>query len=160
MRSARLLAGIILLASGILSAQASHGYVFAAPGGVSGGGTASTLHGGGGFEALVWRRWAGVGAEAGWLGPIRRLGSGVGVLSPNGYFHFGGDRLRGIDPFATAGYTMFFRRESESAFNFGAGLNWWFRDDIGLKFEVRDHVDPERSTTVHFWGFRFGVTFR
>jgi hypothetical protein len=161
MRPALVVVAVAVLAPLSLAAQSSHGYVFVAPGGVSGGGaTRSTLHGGAGFEALVWRRWAGVGAEAGWVGPIRQLGSGVGVLSPNGYFHFGGDRARGIDPFVTAGYTMFFRRETESLFNFGAGLNWWFRDSTGLKFEFRDHVDSEGRVTAHFWGFRFGVTFR
>ena len=161
MRSAVCLLWAVLLGTALVRAQSSHGYVFIAPGGVSGGGaTQAALHGGGGFEALVWRRWAGVGAEAGWIGPIRRLGSGVGTVSPNGYFHFGGDRARGIDPFATAGYSMFFRRETESLFNFGAGLNWWVRDNVGLKFEFRDHVNPERRTTAHFWGFRFGVTFR
>lgn len=161
MRRALIVTVVAGIAAVTLPAQSSHGYVFVAPGGLSAGsGTQATLHGGGGFEALVWRRWAGVGAEAGWIGPIQRLGSGLGTLSPNGYFHFGGDRLRGIDPFVTAGYSMFFRRNAESLFNFGGGLNWWFRDDVGLKFEIRDHVDPERFRTDHFWGFRFGVTFR
>jgi hypothetical protein len=157
-----LFCALITLSAGVtLHAQSSHGYVFAAPGGISaGGGTDATLHGGVGFEAIVWRRWAGVGAEAGWLGPVERLGSGVGTVSPNGYFHFGGDRLRGIDPFVTAGYTMFIRSGTENLFNFGGGLNWWFRDNVGLKFEIRDHVDSDRFRTLHYWGFRFGVTFR
>jgi hypothetical protein len=153
--------GLAFLTAASVSAQSSHGYAFVAPGGFSVAGfTEATLHGGGGFEAIVVRRWVGVGAEVGWLGPMERIGSGVGVLSPNGYFHFAGDRLRGIDPFATAGYTMFFRSGTESLFNFGGGLNWWFRDGIGLKFEIRDHVNPERTRSVHYWGFRFGVTFR
>ncbi|HET8550627.1 MAG TPA: hypothetical protein VFL57_21600 [Bryobacteraceae bacterium] len=161
MRSALKVVAVGLFVAGVLAAQSSHGYAFVAPGGVSASGvTEATLHGGGGFEALVWRRWAGVGAEVGWLGPIKRLGSGVGVLSPNGYFHFGGDRMRGIDPFVTVGYTMFFRRDTDSLFNFGAGLNWWFRDKAGLKFEFRDHVDKESRLTAHFWSFCFGVTFR
>lgn len=142
------------------AAQSSHGYVFVAPGGQSAGGrTFATAHAGGGFEAIL-KRYVGVGADLGYVAPTERLGSGVGVVSPNGYFHIGGDHYRGIDPFVTAGYTAFIRTRTRSLFNFGGGMNWWITDGKGLKFEFRDHVDAGGATTIHFWSIRLGLTFR
>jgi hypothetical protein len=31
---------------------------------------------------------------------------------------------------------------------------------VGLRLEFRDHVWSEDGDAVHFWGVRFGVTFR
>jgi hypothetical protein len=154
------LSALILLAvltAAPLLAQSSHGYVFAAPGAISAGGFSSaTLHAGGGFEAIVWRRWIGVGGEGGYLTPTNNWDGGLGVVSPNAYVHFGGDRFRGIDPFATVGYSLLFRSSTANAINYGGGLNWWIGEGAGLKFEVRDHAHDG----AHYWGIRFGVTFR
>ena len=43
-----------------------------------------------------------------------------------------------------------------NAFNYGGGLNWWIGERVGLKFEIRDQY----GDSVHYWGMRFGVTFR
>jgi hypothetical protein len=43
--------------------------------------------------------------------------------------------------------------------NFGGGVNWWWRDRMGLKVEFRDHVAAEGGN-YHIWGVRFGLTFR
>lgn len=151
-----LAAAALLITTAAAQAQSSHGYIFAGPGGASNGGTQSGAQAGGGFEVMA-RRYIGVGAEGGWTGSFQRFGSGVAFVSPNGYFHFAGDRLSGVDPYVTAGYTLLFRDNfSKNAVNYGVGLNWWTRDDLGVKLEFRDHVGNDR----HYWAIRFGLTFR
>lgn len=134
-----------------------HGYVFAAPGATSEG--TGTLHFGGGGEGLVYKG-LGVGAELGYVAPWRGFGDGLGTFSANGSYHF---RPRNSEsrvvPFVTSGYTLLFRNGTAHAFNFGGGLNYWFRDRVGLRFEFRDHVWPGNHT-VHILGFRVGMTFR
>lgn len=154
----KLSALIVLLSIGFISAipmtaQESHGYLFIAPGSSSG---RSTLQAGGGFEALVYRRLVGVGAEAGYVAPTRNLDLGFGVVSPNVYFHVPIERSTNVDPYFTLGYSLLFRTGTQNAFNYGGGINWWFRPQTGLKLELRDHT----YSGVHYWGVRFGINFR
>ena len=142
-----------------LWAQGSHGYVFAGPGGNTASGyTSKTLHIGAGGEK-VFSPGIGVGIEVGYLGQNGRFSSGLGLVSPNGYYHFL-DRRGKADPFVTAGYTLLFRTDAANLFNYGAGLNYWLSDHLGAKVEFRDHVYGRDSRSMHYWGFRFGVTFR
>jgi hypothetical protein len=114
---------------------------------------------GGGGEH-VFGPGIGIGAELGAVGPWRNYRSAIGMFSVNGSYHFLRDR-RKIDPFAGGGYTLGFRSGSINLGNFGGGLNYWFGDRIGLRVEFRDHVYASgRSPDVHYWGFRFGITFR
>jgi hypothetical protein len=143
------------------SAQTSHGYFFVAPGAAScsGCGNSMTLHFGGGGEG-IFGKGIGIGAELGYLTPREDMSDGLGVFSPNGYFHFGGkNRSRKADPFVTAGYTLLFRGGHANLWNFGGGLNYWFGDRVGLKVELRDHVWSVNGTE-HYWGVRIGITFR
>ena len=64
----------------------SYGYVFAAPGGTSGGG-GGTLHIGGGGEG-VFKNGAGIGAELGYVSPFESVRDGLGLFSINGSYHF------------------------------------------------------------------------
>lgn len=64
-----------------------------------------------------------------------------------------------MDPFVTAGYTLFFRSGHANLWNFGGGLNYWFASRLGLKVELRDHIWPENGAT-HYWGVRIGLNFR
>ena len=157
-----LLAAFLLLAFSFgAAAQYSHGYAFGAPGGISTrGANQATVHAGAGFDVLVWRKWVGFGAEAGYLTPTDSIDSGVFVTSPNGYLHIPVDWDRRLDPFVTAGYSLFFRSSTRNLWNFGGGMNWWLADRWGLRFEVRDHVDSGSRSTVHYWNLRFGVSFR
>jgi len=142
--------------------SAGHGYVFAAPGGASSGGfTQSTFHLGGGGEAPVWGNLA-LGAEIGWLAPASQLDGGFGVFSINPSYRFrtGSENSRAI-PFVTGGYSLFFRRETANAFNLGGGVDYWFRDKLRMRVEVRDHIrNPRFNRPIHFWQVRVGLTFR
>ncbi len=134
-----------------------HGYAFVAPGGASGG--AATLHFGVGGEALVYKG-LGVGGEIGYLGPARSLGEGFGVFSPDVSYHFLNASKSGkVVPFVTGGYSLLFRSGVANAVNFGGGVNYWFKDRVGLRLEFRDHI-PAHSELSHFYGFRIGLTFR
>lgn len=134
-----------------------HGYVFAAPGGVSGDGqTSAALHLGAGGEALV-HRGLGVGAEIGYLANPRLL-AGAGLLSVNGSYHFAsGQPAAKAVPFITGGYSLGFRSGVANLVNVGGGVNYWFKDQLGLRVEFRDHL---YASEVHLWSFRFGLAFR
>jgi hypothetical protein len=150
----------VLLLCGVAAAQHSNGYVFIAPGAVTGGGESmSTLHFGGGGEAILGKG-IGFAAEIGAIGPTRALGESIGAASLNGSFHFMRRKDRRVDPYVTAGYTLIFRSGTENLFNVGGGLNYWFANRLGLKVELRDHVMSECCGTAHFWGVRAGIAFR
>ena len=136
----------------------SSGYFFVAPGGVTGGGGA-TLHLGAGGELGVIRGF-GVAAELGGLGPTSKFSSLLGVFSLNGAYHFMHSSDGRLDPFATAGYSLFFRSGHENLANFGGGANYWFLKKLGLRLEFRDHVLSSPGPTLHYWNFRFGVAVR
>ncbi len=134
------------------------GYVFAGPGGTSGGGT-GTLQIGGGGEGLL-KGGVGVGAELAYLTPIRSVGDGIGMFSVNGSYHF----LKASDsgklvPFVTGGYTGFFRSGYANGVNFGGGVNYWFKPRVGLRVEFRDSFFAQ-DTSNHFMNVRVGITFR
>ncbi len=148
-----------------LLAQSSNGYVFFAPGGASCcGNTSMTVHFGGGGEAVLWKG-IGAGAELGALAFRQDFtDSLVGLLSLNGYYHFVHEKNRKADPFVTAGYSLMFRSGHANLFNFGGGLNYWLDRRLRLRLEFRDHVRSvgalDLGGDIHYWGVRFGLTFR
>jgi hypothetical protein len=153
---------VILLAAILPSAVAAQnkehrgqGYVFVAPTSFTEGGGA--LHVGVGGEGLVYKG-LGIGGEIGYLGVTEDLSPGIGVASLNGSYNF--LRSRRLSPFLTGGPTLVFARDFGGiVMNLGGGLHWWFKDHIGLRFEVRDHFAPE-SGSSHAIGFRIGLAFR
>ena len=155
---------VILLAVLLPSAAAAQskerlgqGYVFVAPTSTTEGGFG--LHIGGGGEGLVYNG-LGVGGEIGYLGSADGLRDGIGVLSTNISYHFTkATKSRKFAPFVTSGYSMVFRGSAINSVNIGGGANWWFKDRIGLRLELRDHV-PLRSGAIHFFGVRIGLAFR
>ncbi len=153
-----LLAGLLVVSCSIASAQRSHGYLFIAPGGASGGGaTVMTLHLGAGGDFILGKG-IGIGGEIGALGPRHDYADSLfGLASVNGSYHFPASDK--IDPFVTAGYSLGFRSGTENFFNFGGGLNFWFIPRLGLRLEIRDHVAREFGQSLHFWGVRFGLAF-
>ena len=133
------------------------GYVFVAPTSTTEGGFG--LHIGVGGEGLVYKG-LGVGGEIGYLGSADGLSDGIGVLSTNISYHFTkATKSRKFAPFVTSGYSMVFRRSAINSINIGGGANWWFKERIGLRLELRDHI-PLRSESVHFFGVRIGFAFR
>ena len=150
---------LVALFTSSLSAQVPYpkgsGYVFIAPGAISGGETTATLHFGGGGDVLLYEGLA-AGAEVGYLAPIRAPGDGFGILSANLSYYFA-RRQRRLVPFVTGGYSLAFRSGTANGGNFGGGVEYWFRDHVGVRFEFRDHLFS--SDSPHFYGFRFGVAF-
>jgi hypothetical protein len=133
------------------------GYFFVAP-------TATTagdfgLHIGGGGEGLVYKG-LGVGGEIGYLGVSQELSRGIGVLSPNVSYNFTKASKSGkFAPFVTSGYTLLFGSDALHAANVGGGVNWWFKDHLGLRLEFRDHVALQFGS-AHIFGVRIGLAFR
>jgi hypothetical protein len=154
----------LALAPALASAQSAderrgQGYVFVAPGAASGGGTTASLHFGVGGEGLVYKG-LGAGGEIGYFAPARGLGEGFGIFSANGSYHFrDSTSSRKLIPFVTGGYSLLFHSGTAHAFNVGGGVNYWFRDRLGLRLEFRDHV-LTNGGTVHYYGFRIGLAFR
>jgi len=155
---------VMTLAPSIGTAQSEkehwgQGYVFVAPGAISSAGTTATLHFGVGGEGLV-QKGLGIGGEIGYLGPVRGLQEGLGLFSAAGSYHFKNASGSGkLVPFVTGGYSLIFREGKTNGGNFGGGVNYWFRERVGLRLEFRDQVFTQ-GRTAHFYGFRIGLAFR
>ena len=146
----------------------SQGFVYVAPGGALTRVFAGDAFVFGGRRRVVMKNGIGVGADAGVIGLL--FTGTTGTLSLNGSYHFRRERL--VDPFVTAGYSLFFDRtatsfvfgtethqENLSLFNFGGGTNLWFSRHVGAKLELRDHVHPGGGSTVHYMEFMLGLAF-
>ncbi len=146
---------LTLIGAGAMMAQ-SHGYVFVAPGAANIGGTSAALiHLGIGGEAVL-PMGIGAGAELGFLG--RTSLDVLGTASLNGYYHF--NRGGSWKPFATAGYSNFFTITGHNNLaNIGGGLNYWYKDHMGIKLEVRDHFSTG-TNSANYLEFRFGFDFK
>lgn len=133
------------------------GYLFFAPGAITGGGASvGTFHFGGGGEGFLYRGFA-AGAEIGYVAPWKSGRSGIGLLSLDASFHV--KRTRSLSPFLAGGYSLGFRSGHFNAFNYGGGINWWLGEHTGVRLEFRDHI-PTQTTEVHYFGFRIGFAFR
>jgi hypothetical protein len=133
------------------------GYFFVAPTTTTAGGFG--LHIGGGGEGLVYKG-LGVGGEIGYIGAARELNRGIGVLSPNVSYNFTNASKSGkLAPFVTSGYSLLIGSDALHAVNVGGGVNWWFKDHLGLRLEFRDHV-ALRFGSTHIFGVRIGLAFR
>lgn len=145
-----------LMASATVARGQALGYVIAGPAGVSGffRSPGTSMHAAGGGEALLGGL-VGVGGEAGLLA---NSSSVLWVISANGVAHVGAAR---VSPFVTGGYTRMGGGEGGfNAWNAGAGLDFWARSRLGLRFEFRDHIRPDSRGTVHYWTIRGGLLFR
>src|SRR5262245_6946838 len=143
---------ILLVATPALaSAQPSNerrSYInaFLAPGIVTdGNGVGPTVHIGVGYDRFLHRGF-GIGGEIGYAGFAPAPGLGAGVASFNTAYHF--RRAEKFVPFVTGGYSLLFRSGTLSATNFGGGFNYWFRDGLGFRLELRDHM-AIRDTNLH-----------
>jgi hypothetical protein len=111
---------------------------------------------GGGGERLLYRG-LGIGGEIGYLSTTDSLGNGLGLGSVNLAYHFNHNGK--VAPFVTGGASTAFRGGAAAGGgNFGGGIQYWPKDHLGLRFEVRDHVFS--SDSPHLFSFRVGVTFR
>ncbi len=138
-----------------------HGYAYFAPGWAGETGT-WTAHVGAGGEGFFVTN-VGLGADVGYLTPIRSWSDGIGTFSPNLIARFRAKSAENrVEPFVSGGYTLFFRQGTCSGVNFGGGVNYWFKDRVGLRFELRDSVmiPGGDARATHFVGLRIGLTFR
>jgi hypothetical protein len=155
---------LLVLAASQLNAQTTsseyrgHGYAFGAVGGATGS-SDPLFHAGVGGERLLYKGF-GIGGELGYLWVGERPDAGLGVASVDAQYHFlNASQSRKVVPFVTGGYSLLFRSGALNAVNLGGGVNYWFKERVGLRFEVRDHFPPENAD-AHFIGFRVGITFR
>jgi hypothetical protein len=129
-------------------------YLFGAPGVFISEG-AATMEFGGGAEWFVSRVFA-MGVDGSVMIYPECLDCGGYLLgSVNGsYYPLRGNKL---SPFVTAGIGGAGGEASVTLFNFGGGFNYWAREGLGFRIEIRDHVDTEFA--VHNISLRIGVTF-
>lgn len=161
----RLIPGFLLLGlvPALAFAQApkehrGYGYVFFAPGFTTPGGT-GTAHIAGGGEVSLYKG-LGVGPEIGYVTPFRSFADGIGVGSLNGSYHFRPRRSQeDFTIFVTGGYSLAFRQGTANLANIGVGVNYWFRERMGLRPEVRDHFNVT-GRIGQIIGFRIGLLFR
>jgi hypothetical protein len=114
-----------------------------------------------------------VGAEVGPLIPWSPPGSGGfgfsnanGLGSANIAYHFLPETTdRKLEPFLTAGYSLFFHELSipgrgltgtQSGYNAGGGANLWLQRKTAIRLEVRH----QSSVWYKTMDVRIGVTFR
>jgi len=112
-----------------------------------------TAHVGVGIDRFLSRGF-GVGGEIGYLGAAVAPGVGSALASVNSAYHF--NRADKFVPFVTGGYSLLVGSVTENARNFGAGFNYWFREGLGFRLEMRDHI----AIPGHALGLRLGLTFR
>ena len=135
-----------------LFAQKPRGYtydnLFVAPGG--GSGSKVPLHFGFGLEHALDKGFR-IGGEIGLTkASIRAVDGGgdSGILSANGSYYFPAPDSRKLIPFVSGGYSLGFRGNAVSGFNFGGGVYYFF-----FRVEFRDHVFQGE----HVYGFRISV---
>jgi hypothetical protein len=131
------------------------GYVFGGAGAATGGFSNGIFSFGAGGEGLVTKGF-GLGAELGYVAPFERAGDGIGVFSADTSYRF--NRTARLVPFVTGGYSAAFRSGASHGGNFGGGVDYWIKERVGLRFEVRDHVFS--SDSPHLFQFRVGLSFR
>ncbi len=153
---------ILLLAGTAAFAQEpkGQGYVFAGPGVRKAPASSDGLvHVGGGGEGFVYKG-LGLGAEIGYAFPSERVNAGIGIGSANVSYHFREATAgRKLVPFLTGGASVGFRRGTVGLANYGGGLTCWLKENLGLRFEVRDHAEVGPGS-VHLVSFRVGISFR
>ena len=119
----------------------------------------SAMHFGGGGE-FDFYKGIGFAIDVGYMAPTRHLGSGIGILSPNGRYAFRRSADSKLVPYVPAGYSLLFPPDTVNAFNFGGGIDYWFANRYGLKVEFRDHILTDCSYDCHAYQIRTGLSFR
>jgi hypothetical protein len=114
--------------------------------------------GGGGGEAFLWRGLT-VGGDAGYH--QFSDGWGFGLLTLNLGYHFvDRKKPKKVDPFVTLsllGGAVGSQGGFAGGGYLGGGLNYWFKERIGLRTEVRLNVAATEEIVTAFY---IGVSFR
>lgn len=158
--------GVMCLVGSALTAAAASaqttavGYGFVSPAFATyEGDSLAIFQAGGGGEARLGA--LGLGADLGYAAPWEEFSDSVGTLSLNGtYYVKGTNRGRRTQPFATGGYTLLFKDATVNGVNFGAGVDRWMTDRVGMRFEFRDHIMMQEGESFHLWGPRISIVWR
>ena len=145
------------------------GYVFVAPGRDSSGWKKTTVHTGAGGHLLV-SKGLGLNFETGFLFHPANMEARTTLTSFGASYHLFNQRSpRKIVPFVAAGYSYAANNTMPNMHmvNFGGGVDYWLREELGLRLEVRDHFAPKAypdgtlfpGAPVHFLGYRIGVVW-
>ena len=133
-----------------------YGYVYAGPLGSEAG---AGFTAGGGGDGLIYHGLS-LGGDFTLLSPGSRWGRSFGAVAVNGGYHFTqADSSGKFVPFVTAGPMAFFGDGVGYGFNAGGGVNYWFKERLGARFEFRAHT-PVNTDLQTMYGFRIGLTFR
>ena len=122
-----------------------------------------------GFGGAFLANRASGGAQLGGGGEVRfgRFSAGLEAglfdrspfLSLSGSFYAPALNLqKSIVPFFKAGVTVV-SSDAPDWIHFGGGLDYWPRDRLAFRFEVRDHV-ATGSSGAHVLGVTFGIVVR
>jgi len=142
-----------------ITPKQGYGYALFTPGVTIGDGAAvGTLTIGAGAEGLI-KGGFGAGVDLSYLFyPESGFNNrSFGLLSPGVLYQF--KPTRKTVPFVTGGYSLAFRGDAINLIHFGGGINHWFNNHLGLRFEVRDHIQPQ-SAEYHLVQFRAALLFR
>jgi len=155
------LVGVTAITAAASAQTTAVGYGFVSPAFATyEGDSLAIFQAGGGGEARLGNA-LGLGADFGYTAPWEELSDSVGSFSFNGtYYIKGTSRGRRTQPFATGGYTLLFRDGSVSGVNFGAGVDRWMTDRVGMRFEFRDHLMMQEGESFHLWGPRISILWR
>jgi|SRR5678816_787896 hypothetical protein len=135
-----------------------HGYLVVAPLASRNRVSGNYAHIGFGGESPIYKG-IGAGVE---FGPVfqwsRFEDTAFALGSANISYHFSSATLgTKMDPFLTAGYSIFIRAGTDNGANFGGGINLWLKPKIGLRVDLREYTGNVRA---HHLGPRIGVAFR
>ncbi len=112
--------------------------------------------GGGGAEAILWKGIS-LGGEVSHQAFSDGWGLTYFTVQPG--FHFKGrSRASKWDPFLTVGLggAVSNRGGNGATANFGGGFNYWLKDKVAFRFDVRTQAIADEAMVV----FGFGVSFR
>ena len=110
-------------------------FFFGAPGVLTGTDT-TTVHFGGGTE-VVWSNGLGFAFDAGYLAEPAYFSSGAMSFSPAMLYQFPIDGP--VKPYVRGGGTMIVGTfGGDLLWTIGGGINYFFKDNMALKVEVRD----------------------
>ncbi len=114
---------------------------------------------GAGGEGFLWRGLT-LGGEAGYyrFPADRNAGYGIFTIGP-GYHFVNRGKASGIDPYLNVGLAGAALAPGgfSSAGSIGGGVNYWFKERIGLQTGAQIHVLGGEEAVV---AFRVGLTFR
>jgi hypothetical protein len=135
------------------------GFFFVAPGQRHDTGS-STLQIGGGAEGYVYKG-LGFGADIGALRTFSTTGTGnwSGMMTLNTLYNFNTTDMSKISPFIIGGLTLIPAFDVPGGVNIGGGLQYWFRNGIGMRVEFRDHILTGMSNH-HYPQGRIAIVFR